>query len=683
MRKFLSAFLIVLLIILEINFIFFQKTCAISIPEVEVNPPIIGEVAEYKITFTVNQSIGTTDYIYLVFPPGTLIPCSTCNPTIAASNFTVNGVVPNQDAIGNTAQRSVQLRSPVTVASGGTVVLIIRKGARIQNPPTPGDYQLQVATSMEPSYIPSKPYHIDYSKISSLTVQLESSVIGVQSEYVVSFSTGALGSLESGTDSIFVKFPKEVTIPTTLSANKVLLNGEPGKVKLRNSGNTIELVVLERIKENSPVTIKFTHDFGLINPKTPGQYQLSAWTSKEQTPVNSSFTITDLPEVHTMLVLTPPYPDGLNGWYITQPMVVLVGVSNAPGMVQVYYSIGDPNNFIPYSGPFSIPEGTHTLYYYSSNVSLNLKENVKKETFKISTTPPSIDVNLKDGDVLRSPFFVLSGHINSTNPATLLLNGKNIQVNADGTFSKELTFEQGNNTLQFNLKDESGHEVNLTVTVFVDSVPPKITVSSPTNWQKITTEEVDVKGQTEVGASVKINDTPVTVNADGSFNFTFKIPSKGMYVIKVVATDQAGNESVVSVPVEYSPMRAIQVILNIGSTVAYVNGEMKTLDAPPFIDPKTNRTLVPVRFISEAFGADVQWDGSLKVVTITLNGKVIRLQVGNTQAIVGGTFVSLDQPPVIVNKRTFVPIRFIAEAFGADVQWDETTKTVTIVYKLP
>jgi len=681
MRKFFSILLITLLVILQINSVFVQKIFAIGIPEVEVNPPIISQVAEYKITFTVNQSIDTTDYIYLVFPPGTLIPCSTCNPVIAASNFTVNGVVPNQDAIGNTVARTVQLRSPVSVSSGGTVVMVIKKGARIQNPTTPGDYQLQVATSMESSYIPSKSYHLDNSKISTPAVQLGSSVIGEQSEYVISFSTGLLGKLEQGSDSIFVQFPKEVTLPSTLSANKVLLNGESGKVKLRSSGNTIELNVLDLIKENSPVTIKFTYDFGLINPKTPGQYQLSVWTSQEQTHVSSFFNITDLPEAHTMLILTPSYPDGLNGWYITQPLVILVGVSNAPGIVQAYYSIDDPSNFIPYSVPFSIPEGVHTLYYYSSNLSFNLKEDVKKEALKISTNSPLLDINLKNGDVLKSPFFVLSGSVNSATPTTLLLNEKKIQLGADGTFSRELTFEQGNNTLQFNLKDESGHEVNLTITVFVDSVPPKVTVFSPTNWQKITTEEVNVKGQTDAGASLTINDMPVTVNADGSFDFSNKFSAKGIYVIRVVSTDQAGNQSVVSVPVEYSPVQAIQVVLSIGSTDAFVNGEKKTLDVPPFIDSLTGRTLVPIRFIAEAFGADVRWDQTLKTVLVMLGSKKIVLQVGNSIAFVNGNAVQIDQPPVIVNGRTMVPIRFISESLGASVDWNSETKTITITFK--
>lgn len=130
------------------------------------------------------------------------------------------------------------------------------------------------------------------------------------------------------------------------------------------------------------------------------------------------------------------------------------------------------------------------------------------------------------------------------------------------------------------------------------------------------------------------------------------------------------------------PQTSITIKITIGSNFAYVNDNKFTLDALPFIDPKTNRALVPVRFITEAFGADVRWDPLHKVVTITLNDKVVRLQIGNNQAVVDGQFVTLNQPPVIVNGRTFVPIRFISETFGAYVRWDQATKTITIVYKL-
>jgi len=87
---------------------------------------------------------------------------------------------------------------------------------------------------------------------------------------------------------------------------------------------------------------------------------------------------------------------------------------------------------------------------------------------------------------------------------------------------------------------------------------------------------------------------------------------------------------------------------------------------------------VPIRFISEAFGADVQWDDFSKTVTVTINDKIVKLQVGNNQATVDGNTVSLDQSPVIIDARTFVPIRFISEALGLSVYWEPQRQLVYI-----
>lgn len=125
------------------------------------------------------------------------------------------------------------------------------------------------------------------------------------------------------------------------------------------------------------------------------------------------------------------------------------------------------------------------------------------------------------------------------------------------------------------------------------------------------------------------------------------------------------------------------VKLYISSTTAYVNDKMYKLDAAPFIDAKSGRTLVPLRFISEALGFDVSWDGTKKEVTISdkTKSKIIKLYIGKTTAYVNDKSVLLDVAPVILPPgRTFVPIRFISETFNGSVFWDSRTKEVKIVF---
>ncbi|HRT37797.1 MAG TPA: copper amine oxidase N-terminal domain-containing protein, partial [Caldisericia bacterium] len=101
----------------------------------------------------------------------------------------------------------------------------------------------------------------------------------------------------------------------------------------------------------------------------------------------------------------------------------------------------------------------------------------------------------------------------------------------------------------------------------------------------------------------------------------------------------------------------------------------------PFIIPP-GRTVVPIRFISETFGAKVDWEGDTKTVRIYLESKNIRitLQVDNKIARLNDKVVTLDAAPLIKEGRTFVPLRFISEAFGAKVDWFSSEKKIVIEY---
>ena len=109
-----------------------------------------------------------------------------------------------------------------------------------------------------------------------------------------------------------------------------------------------------------------------------------------------------------------------------------------------------------------------------------------------------------------------------------------------------------------------------------------------------------------------------------------------------------------------------------------VNGERISFpDAQPFID-ENGRTQVPVRFVSEALGADVGWDGSTRTVTVEQGRNKISLVVGKSEYTVNSKKMEMDTSVIIVEDRTFVPIRFVSEALGADVDWNASIRTVYI-----
>lgn len=101
-------------------------------------------------------------------------------------------------------------------------------------------------------------------------------------------------------------------------------------------------------------------------------------------------------------------------------------------------------------------------------------------------------------------------------------------------------------------------------------------------------------------------------------------------------------------------------------------------DVPPVI--KSGRTLVPVRTVSTALGADVSWDDKSQKVTIIKNNDVIELTINKDVLTKNGQGSKIDVPAQIVNGRTMVPVAVIAEAFGAEVSWDNPSRTVGVTF---
>ena len=124
------------------------------------------------------------------------------------------------------------------------------------------------------------------------------------------------------------------------------------------------------------------------------------------------------------------------------------------------------------------------------------------------------------------------------------------------------------------------------------------------------------------------------------------------------------------------PEETTVVKMTIGQNVGYINDEAKTLDAAPII--RESRTMLPVRFVAEAFGAEVGWDGATSTATVKTADTEIKITIGAKTAVVNGKEVALDAPAFIENGRTYMPVRFVAENLGATVAWDGVTSTATL-----
>jgi len=105
-----------------------------------------------------------------------------------------------------------------------------------------------------------------------------------------------------------------------------------------------------------------------------------------------------------------------------------------------------------------------------------------------------------------------------------------------------------------------------------------------------------------------------------------------------------------------------------------VNGSRMNFDQPPV--EQAGRVFVPLRGVFEQLGASVVYQNG--TINATGDGRNVSLQIGSNQATVDGQSQTLDSPPFVEGSRTLVPLRFVAQALGASVDWNNDTSTVTI-----
>ena len=149
----------------------------------------------------------------------------------------------------------------------------------------------------------------------------------------------------------------------------------------------------------------------------------------------------------------------------------------------------------------------------------------------------------------------------------------------------------------------------------------------------------------------------------GDGKFTFTMPASK---VEIKATfKEAASEP--APPKQETRQTVVQ--MQIGSRMLISDGVVSQKDAAPVI--RNNRTLVPIRFITEALGGEVKWNEAAKEVILVIDGKEIRMRIGETLEKYGVA-------PMIIDGRTYVPVRFVADDLHAAVVWNEAAKTVTI-----
>lgn len=217
--------------------------------------------------------------------------------------------------------------------------------------------------------------------------------------------------------------------------------------------------------------------------------------------------------------------------------------------------------------------------------------------------------------------------------------------------------------------------------------PPALDIAGvPT---ETTNESVTILGSTTPGAIITVGSQLVSVDSNGKYSITVQL-QVGVNTLKVTAEkDDLKTEKTISV------FRFIQIVLQLNNKTMIVNDKSQELStapassSPPLPKDLSGSTYMPIRPVAEALFATVGWDAATRKVTITQKtpdgkNKTIELWIEKKQAKINGADQWIDSKqklyPAIVGGKTMLPLRFTANALGADVAYEAATKKITIKY---
>jgi len=197
---------------------------------------------------------------------------------------------------------------------------------------------------------------------------------------------------------------------------------------------------------------------------------------------------------------------------------------------------------------------------------------------------------------------------------------------------------------------------------------------------------LEITGQAEPNSSVVINGLPVPLNPDGTFSHGVMLKN-GINAIDIIVVDPTTDPILNPTPDHTYSLRfninfatVTTIIMTIGFKDATINGQYvrNAMPVPPTII--NGSSMVPFRFLGESLGAKISWDPNAYKVTYELEGNKIEMWIGQTVAKVNGQSVKINPKPQIISGSTVVPVRFIIENLGAEVEWYGATKTILVRY---
>jgi|GEM_PF-371996 len=648
--------------------------------------------------------------ITINFAKGTEIPKS-----IDPKNITLNGSVYTGKVVS--ATESITLYAPMDIV--GAVKVTFAIGVGIKNP-QPGNYKLTFTVNMKT--LDFGPYDIVKTRNTITKIETTEEKGCLTSGYKIWYIPSFTGELNPG-DTITIDFPEGTILPISISNDKITVGGKPVTGVVVNQ-TKLKVSVDTEIKAIVGAEIVVSIEAGIINTNMPGAYKL-AISSDNDEPTESPEYIILMPDLVSEARFIDPDKPQCNEWYNTPPVL---SIKSCNPFVKILLWYGpEKEKQAEYSSESRLSSGSMrtTIHYYAQQG--DQKEEPKELKLFLDTIPPAMKVLQPPSNapvitnnpvykfkVERQPIEMLTEGDSDKYQVTdsIFVNG--IQLCEGEIFEtakrEEIKFEfesdiklvEGSNKIKVHAQDQACNVVDEEYEIILDTKSPKIDVITPKPGDNIKPGEViPIQIQTEDSASVYVNGDFASKLKDvegglAIFEYNFEI-IKGVNEAKIDVTDIAGNNSTYKLIINGKEPSTV-ITLTLSKLDFEVNGEKMLLkvaptsSTPPLPKDLAGNTFMTITEVAAALNVKVDWDGKEKKVTLTQplqtgGTRKIELWIGKKQAKIDGKDVWIDSKhklyPAIVTGKTMLPLRFVGEALGAKIDYENATKKITITYPAP
>lgn len=397
--------------------------------------------------------------------------------------------------------------------------------------------------------------------------------------------------------------------------------------------------------------------------------------------------------------------------------------------------------------------GTHTISVKVTDVSGNKKEESMTVTVvgKKDTTKPMINpIKSSAGNSIEEGTgtkFSTRALDNALHSVAMYIDGELAAETLNDTIEYSTkSLSVGTHIIKVVARDKSGNENETSISI---TVTQKTAQKEEVKQEKDTTKPMINPIKSSAGNSIE-EGTKTTFSTRASDNALYAIYmyidgkqvksvktdtieystsslSAGTHIIKVIAEDETGNENETSISVTVTKKENLEevnhnevqeevnhdevqeeinqneipasvnndvLVIAVGEVQGYFNGDVVSVENPPYID--NGRTLIPLRFIAEKLGANVDWDADTKVITISNDDSVATYKIGNKNFTIKGTYYQNGEvlyseygitfedtaAPIIKGMRTFIPLRLMCEKmFNKYVHYIDDGKIIVICSK--